>query len=421
MTSSVNEKNLEYFEQLPRLGNRPLSESEVELGKSVLKHFSGHEHTLRSTALSRLNDIGFPGPKSEAQSLIANTRRADINQLLAYTNNRSANCEEIVQTILKVLPKGISAHTNEQWMEKYPHALSMLQQQLQTENDSIRLCEYLSTSATIHMSTDAGLQIEPSILLELAKIESQPFHLVLWLAESSHSTWEIDLTPASQSAHSHYGLTIILDRKANANFNLLQKKSENQVWNSIRYILYGNSKAKSVHFAQGASLAHLSIDAVLCEEGADFSWNSANLLRSSLGYQYVRVAHQKPHTYSQQQFRNILDGNARHGVDTAIGVYPNAQQITAKQQIHHLLLSNSVKADTKPQLMIFADDVKCSHGATTGQLDPEQLFYLSSRGLSLTEATALLTRSYMAPILAECENASWRKKIEDLIQNSLTT
>ncbi|MGH9286552.1 MAG: Fe-S cluster assembly protein SufD, partial [Acidimicrobiales bacterium] len=106
---------------------------------------------------------------------------------------------------------------------------------------------------------------------------------------------------------------------------------------------------------------------------------------------HVTVDHAVPHCSSRQLYKGVLDGHARAVFNGRIIVRPHAQKTDANQTNKHLLLSDGVEVDSKPQLEIFADDVKCTHGAAEGQLAPEALFYLKSRGLGEETARALLT------------------------------
>jgi Fe-S cluster assembly protein SufD len=105
---------------------------------------------------------------------------------------------------------------------------------------------------------------------------------------------------------------------------------------------------------------------------------------------YMKVEHASPHCASRQVYKGILDGQS-HGVfHGRIVVHKDAQKTDAKQTNMNLLLSEDAQIDTKPQLEIYADDVKCTHGATIGQIDDEALFYLRSRGIPEASARALL-------------------------------
>ncbi len=127
------------------------------------------------------------------------------------------------------------------------------------------------------------------------------------------------------------------------------------------------------------------------------------------------ILHAEPHGTSHQLHKCIVDGRARAIFNGQIRVAPYAQGTDAKQQSRNLLLSESARVDTKPQLEIDADDVKCSHGATVGALDPEELFYLQSRGLNADDARNLLTYGFAADVLTHIPVASLRRTLRHLV------
>ena len=127
------------------------------------------------------------------------------------------------------------------------------------------------------------------------------------------------------------------------------------------------------------------------------------------------LLHAEPHATSHQLHKCIVDGRARAIFNGQIRVAPHAQGTDAKQQSRNLLLSESARVDTKPQLEIYADDVKCSHGATVGALDPEELFYLQSRGLNADDARNLLTYGFAADVLTRIPVASLRRALRQLV------
>jgi Fe-S cluster assembly protein SufD len=114
---------------------------------------------------------------------------------------------------------------------------------------------------------------------------------------------------------------------------------------------------------------------------------------------HVTVDHAVPRCTSQQLYKGVLDGTSRAVFNGRIVVRPDAQKTDANQTNKHLLLSDGVEVDSKPQLEIFADDVRCTHGAAEGQLAPEALFYLRSRGLSEASARALLTYGFAREVV----------------------
>ena len=127
---------------------------------------------------------------------------------------------------------------------------------------------------------------------------------------------------------------------------------------------------------------------------------------------HVTVDHAVPRCSSQQLYKGVLDGRARAVFNGRILVRPDAQKTDANQTNKHLLLSDTVEVDSKPQLEIFADDVKCTHGAAEGQLAPEALFYLQSRGLGEAAARTLLTYGFAREVLERIEPAPLQAYIE---------
>jgi Fe-S cluster assembly protein SufD len=131
------------------------------------------------------------------------------------------------------------------------------------------------------------------------------------------------------------------------------------------------------------------------------------------------IDHQRPHGASRQNYKGILDGKSRAVFNGRVFVHRDAQQTDAVQSNKNLLLSPEARVDTKPQLEIFADDVKCAHGATVGQLEEEELFYLLSRGLHPDLARNLLTYGFAEEIVEKIKFDSIRAQLDGAILNRL--
>lgn len=158
----------------------------------------------------------------------------------------------------------------------------------------------------------------------------------------------------------------------------------------------------SIHDIQlGASLGRTGITTLLEGTGAHAALFG---LFTPMGNQHLdahtRIDHIAPHTTSEEDYRGIAGGRGRGVFNGKIIVRPDAQKIDSRQSSRNLLLSATAEIDTKPELEIYANDVKCSHGATTGQLDATALFYLRSRGLSESDARAALIRAFAESILS---------------------
>lgn len=133
----------------------------------------------------------------------------------------------------------------------------------------------------------------------------------------------------------------------------------------------------------------------------------------------ITVRHDSPGCNSRQLFKGILDNHARASFDGTIHVASGAQKTEAYQANHNLLLTHDARITTKPQLEIYADDVKCSHGATIGRLDELGLFYLRSRGIPLAEARMLQQMAFVQDVLDRVRNDAIRSRLERMVESRL--
>ncbi|MDR0970027.1 MAG: Fe-S cluster assembly protein SufD [Lentimicrobiaceae bacterium] len=133
----------------------------------------------------------------------------------------------------------------------------------------------------------------------------------------------------------------------------------------------------------------------------------------------IRINHNKAHCNSSEQFKGILDDEATAVFNGYSYVAPNAQKTNASQSNNNLLLTSKARINTKPFLEIYADDVKCSHGATVGQLDQEALFYMRSRGISAANARLLLMYAFAADIINQIRIEPLLLRVDDLVKKRL--
>ena len=183
-----------------------------------------------------------------------------------------------------------------------------------------------------------------------------------------------------------------------------------------RFVLSTGSRLTTHALALGAGWSRNEVRVRFDGDNAEATVNGLYLAsdRQHVDNQTI-LDHARPHCTSHELYKGILDGHA-HGVfNGKIFVRQDAQKTDAKQTNKVLLLSNDATIDTKPQLEIFADDVKCTHGATVGQLDAEQLFYLRTRGLDEATARAMLTFAFANDVVSRIPVESLRAELEQLI------
>lgn len=183
----------------------------------------------------------------------------------------------------------------------------------------------------------------------------------------------------------------------------------------------GGQRTDMVFLIMPGVSCDVKLDIRLAGEGAE-----ANVFGAYVcgGDEKVRIAidmhHDLPHCNSRQLFKGIAGGSSRVDFYGKIIVAQDAQKTEAYQENHNILLSDGAKVDTKPQLEIYADDVKCSHGATIGRLSEEEQFYMRSRGITLEDAKVLQMISFIAPVLEnvpEPDREAVSIQFEDAIRN----
>jgi len=197
----------------------------------------------------------------------------------------------------------------------------------------------------------------------------------------------------------------------------LQRESEaGYHFSTMLAQLDANCRFTSNSVNLGGAMSRNDLNVLLDAEGIDCVLNGLSMIA---GRQHVdnrlRVEHAKPHCRSVELFKYVLDGKARGVFRGTIHVHPNAQKTDAKQTNKNLLLSDEAEVDTLPQLEIYADDVKCTHGATVGQLDENELFYLRSRGIDLETARNLLTFAFAGDIVHRIRINEIRSEIDKLL------
>tara|TARA_B100001769_G_scaffold17826_1_gene11993 strand:+ start:1556 stop:2881 length:1326 start_codon:yes stop_codon:yes gene_type:complete len=177
-----------------------------------------------------------------------------------------------------------------------------------------------------------------------------------------------------------------------------------------------DSRFESHLVSIGGALVRNNINASLNEEGAEIIMNGLYMTEDVQHVDnHTRVDHLKPHTQSHQNYRGVLNGKSRGVFNGKVVVHPQAQKIEAYQNNANLLLSDDAEIDTKPELEIYADDVKCTHGATVGQLDDDMLFYLRSRAVDEKTARSLLTYAFADEVISEINIKEIQNKLERLI------
>ena len=164
----------------------------------------------------------------------------------------------------------------------------------------------------------------------------------------------------------------------------------------------------------------VKMDVRLLGEGAEANLYGAYVCGDSEKVRIsVEMHHDVPHCNSRQLFKGIAGGTSKVDFYGKIIVAQDAQRTEAYQENHNILLTDGAKVDTKPQLEIYADDVKCSHGATIGRLNEEEQFYMRSRGITLEDAKVLQMISFIAPVLENIQDEAQREHLAAVLEDAI--
>jgi Fe-S cluster assembly protein SufD len=210
---------------------------------------------------------------------------------------------------------------------------------------------------------------------------------------------------------------VVVGENAHIDHYKLQRESENAFHvGTVQAREQRSSRLHSFSFAVGGSLARTNIYTSLEGEASTCTLNGLYLTDGSQHIDnQTSIEHIAPNCPSHEIYKGVLDGRS-HGVfNGKVYVHPEAQKTDGKQSNNNLLLSPNARIDTKPELEIFADDVKCTHGATVGRLDEVAMFYLNSRGIGPDTARTLLTYAFAADVLETIELEPLRKQLEKMV------
>lgn len=182
----------------------------------------------------------------------------------------------------------------------------------------------------------------------------------------------------------------------------------------IRIIAATASSVKIFGFQQNTGVYRHSFDITLNGEKANADFRLLNILDSGAQAHYHLTLRQKaPHTQSNQLVRQLLSGNAHVSYDGAVHVAKDCSQANSAQLINSILLSEESKISIKPGLKIYHDDVECTHGNTCGELDPESLYYLESRGIEMKKAQQILLQNFATVVFSDLDSSLGVKRIRE--------
>lgn len=322
-------------------------------------------------------------------------------------------------------PPGVTVVTLSRWLANNPHEVAALLREQEAQDaaafDALNTA-FFDDGVVIDIADGVTLD-QPIYVLHqwtpgVQSAMSHPKIFVRAGRDSRCALIEHYLGPDDVETFTNASIALTLCAGARVSHYRLQHESIRSFHvATVRARLDAHSRYACQDIAFGAALGRTSITATLAGPGAEASLNG---LFAPSGTQhldtYTLVDHVAPHTISNEAYRGIAAGRGRGVYRGKVIVRQGAQKIDSKQSSRNLLLSPTAEIDTRPELEIYADDVKCAHGATTGQLDATALFYLRSRGISEEDARALLIRAFAESMLSGIESVPVREYLEQQLQ-----
>lgn len=408
-------------------------------------------HTIRKQAMRRFAELGFPTIRHEewkhtnimpilkndyafSQVEKSTLTKADIERFLMP--DVEAN---VLVFVNGAFAADLSTILSEQGVEMMPLAEALKKKTAVIEQHFAKYALW-QNDALLALNTAFALN---GAYIEIAKgaVVEEPFHLLFVNDSRAQSTFaparnlivlganaEVTVVESAHTLTSgeNIGFTNVVSEIVLAdNARLHHYKVQNDVEQSYFIgALHAHQEATSVLntvvITLSGGIVRNNLSAVLAGKGADTHFYGLYLVNGkTLVDNHTLADHAVAHCTSNELYKGIMDDRSTGVFNGKIMVRPDAQKTLAYQSNRNILMSPNATVNTKPQLEIFADDVKCSHGCTSGQLDDESVFYLRARGLDKEQAQALLLYAFAAEITEKIELESIRERLEHIIAERL--
>lgn len=326
---------------------------------------------------------------------------------------------------VSALPKGVLLQPLQTALQQQADKIEpILHQALNPEKplDSFHYLNLAASTDGVFFNMPAGQVFNTPVQMLFINLPSETpkaafLNNIFLLEEGSEATVSIQTLSLGQRGASHLHHCIqSLVLKENAKLDLIWTQLEDHdAWQMTNHRLWLSQAAQAniSHIDIGSAVARHSIDVAFSGEQAHCELNGLNVLKGNTQvYHHVVMNHDKPNNTSEQFYKSILDDHTRAEFNGTVKVAPNANGTDAHQLNKNLLLSEDAHTFARPQLQILADDVKCNHGATVGQLDKTQLFYMTSRGLEPELAECLLTYGFAEEMIEKLPLPSLRSYVD---------
>ncbi|MDQ2936333.1 MAG: Fe-S cluster assembly protein SufD [Acidobacteriota bacterium] len=425
---------------------RALQENKQDSGVSWLAH-------LRENAMDRFAELGFPSVKEEEWKYtnVAPIARTAFNPVILAEAAGSESqakalaglgCVEaehsqlvfvngtprIDLSSLKALPAEVvaidlsQAITDERYAEVARKHLARYADYVANGFTALNTA-FVSHGAFVYIPKGVTVNAPIHLLFISTGEQVASFPRVLVVAEENSSATLIESYVSTQDFQyfTNAVVEVVLKDGARVEHYKVQRESVAAFHVATTVADLGsNASYDATTITFGAALSRHDINVTLDHEGAECWVDGLYIVTTGQHADtHSVIDHRKPHCTSHQLYKGILDGKSRAVFNGKIFVRHDAQKTDAMQTNKNLLLSNEARVDTKPQLEILADDVKCAHGAAVGQIDEDELFYLETRGIHHDLARNLLTYGFAEEVIGKIKIDSIRAQLDEAVLNRL--
>ena len=406
-------------------------------------------HRLRREAIDRFQAAGFPTTRNEEWRFTNVAPIAKLAMRPVIVPSAGALPADVVSQIAQPGQRGPRlVFVNGHYAPEYSHAgslpagvrveslaaalkrdqaVDLLSRRIGPEDDAFTSLNtaFLKDGAFVYLPDGAALE-DPVHLIFVSGHETPPFlssprNVIVAGARTRFSIVERYVGLTADDHLTNAVTDFIVGDDADAEHDSLQEEGSKAFHvGSTRIALGRNTRFTSNAVSFGGLLVRNNVTALFTGEGSECTLNGLMLATARQHMDtHTTIDHARAHCASHELYKAILGGHARGVFNGKIFVRKDAQKTDAKQTNKTLLLSDDATINTKPQLEIFADDVKCTHGATVGQLDEEQVFYLRTRGIDLASARDLLTHAFASDVIRRVRDDNTRDQLAGLLRARL--
>ncbi len=420
----------------------------TRIQQSALPSYFTEGTAKRQAALQRLAEVGLPTIKSEEYRFTPITK--SLEKKLTWEISEQVSS---ISTIYSLLVNGLDAHlivlingrfskqlSNLKELEKNVIVTTFNEADKQSKEVIQKLLGSVGNSSDafallnsafyqegifVHVPKDTVVS-KPFLILHINDAQQKQVisHTRLLTVVESGST--VSLIEKSDSVGEHncfHTFTEEIVVGENATFDYCKIQNDGRAIHQVSNTTISQSDSSKVNtftLTLNGQLIRNNLSIMIDGEQCESHFNGLYLVKgNTLVDNHTVVDHQKPNSFSNEMYKGIMDENSKGVFNGKIYVRPHAQKTNAFQSNRNILMSESATINTKPQLEIWADDVKCSHGCTTGQLDEEALFYLQARGIPHDAAKAMLLYAFALDVISLVKNETLRNYLDGLITERL--